>query len=261
MDTDKNTRPQQRAQEQFESLIINCGAGGLDGKKMLEIGFKDGLLLNRLHKAGAIATGLEINGKLYDSVKNKFPDLDVILYDGQNFPIPDESFDYVISFQVLEHVQSIEDIFAECTRILRPGGIMHHICPNYFSFYEGHYKVIWFPFFNKFLGRAYLKLLRRHTQYYESLNLVKPGNVIASLKKHKNLSIISIGKSEFINKFKNSQIEKVKLKPLRKILTIISKTGPVKKMILSVINTLNLYYPLTITVRKNNPVHSKQSNV
>ena len=70
-----------------------------------------------------------------------------------------------------------------------------------------------------------------------------------------------MGKSEFINKFKNSQIEKIKLKPLRKILTVINKAGPIKKMVLSIINGLNLYYPLTITVRKNNPVHSKGADV
>jgi len=242
---------QQRAQEQFRSFATDCGATDIDGKKILEIGFKKGLLLNLLHKAGAIATGLEINEKLYDSAKNRFPDLDFVLYDGRNFPLPDESFDYVISFQVLEHVYSLDDIFDECARILRPGGTMYHICPNYFSFYEGHYKVAWFPFFNKFSARVYLKLLRRYTQYYESLNIVKPGTVINCLKKHKNLSLISMGKSEFFNKFNDSQIEKVKLKPLRKILTMINKAGPIKKIILGTITALNLYYPLTITVRKN----------
>ena len=251
MGTDNNAALERKAREQFETFISDCGVEDFSCIKVLEIGFKNGLLLNEFGKAGIKTTGLEVNSKLYDSVKDKFGDLDIVLYDGGKFLMADESFDYVVSHQVLEHVQSIGDIFDECVRVLKPGGVMYHICPNYFSFYEGHYKAAWFPLFNKFFGRLYLKLLGRYTPYYETLNIIKPGTVKGNLKRHDNITIISLGRSEFISKFNIRQIEKVKLKFLQKILKMIMKTGRMQNSVLKIIAFLNLYYPLTIIARKD----------
>lgn len=60
------------------------------------------------------------------------------LYD---WPYPDESFDAVVSFSVLEHVSEPARIVAEIYRVLKPGGVTW----NRFSFlehyhpYPGHY--------------------------------------------------------------------------------------------------------------------------
>jgi len=99
----------------------------------------------------------------------------------------------------------------------------------------------------------HLKLFRCYTQYYETLNIIKPNTVMGSLKQHKNITILSLGKAEFISKFSIKQIEKVKLKLLRKILKIVQKAGPMQKAVLAIIVYLNLYYPLTIIARKDKP--------
>lgn len=44
-----------------------------------------------------------------------------VLEDGR-LDAPDESFDIVVSFQVLEHVRDLDTYFAEARRVLRPGG-------------------------------------------------------------------------------------------------------------------------------------------
>ncbi|SFK45355.1 glycosyltransferase [Lysobacter sp. cf310] len=46
---------------------------------------------------------------------------------------PDQSFDYVLSFDVLEHVPEPEKAFAECFRVLRPGGAMLWSAPFAFE--------------------------------------------------------------------------------------------------------------------------------
>jgi SAM-dependent methyltransferase len=242
---------QQKAYNQLRSFLAECRIEDPRNKKILEIGFKNGLFLNQCRKAGLRPTGIEINKKYYEAVKSKYPDLDVILYDGGTIPLPDESFDFVVSYQVLEHVTSIEHIFSECIRILKPGGIMYHVCPNYGSFYEGHYNVVWLPFFSKTLGRLYLKLLRRYNSYYETLNIIKPKLVAQPLHRHQDdITIISLGRTEFINKFKLEQIKKVNQKLLQKILKLLLRLPLVKKWILELICQANLYYPITIIAMK-----------
>jgi len=228
---EKENSLRQKARDQLQLFLNECNVEGHRGKKILEIGFKNGLFLDECHKTGFIPTGIEINSEYYKTVN---------------------SFDYVVSFQVLEHVQSVEHIFNECIRILKPGGIMYHICPNYHSFYEGHHKVIWLPFLNKDTGRLYLKLIRRYTPGYEYLNIVKPKNVAQMLKKYNNkVTVISLGREEFVNTFNREQIEKVDQKLLRKGMYFLKRLTFIKKFTLKLISKTNLYYPIVLIVMKN----------
>jgi len=241
----------QKACNQLQQFLAECKITDYQSKKILEIGFKNGLFVDECQKAGLIPTGLEINKEYYETVKARFPYLDLIWYDGTTIPVPDNSFDFVVSFQVLEHVSSTEHMFDECIRLLKPGWIMYHVCPNYHSFYEGHYNIIWLPFLNKTTGRLYLKLLGRFTPYFESLNLIKPGLVAKALKKYNNIIVISLGRREFVNNFNEEQIDKVGQKFLRKILKFLLRLPLFKKAILGFIVVTNLYYPITVIVRKN----------
>ena len=241
-----------KAENQLQSFLADCQIERPQGKCILEIGFKNGLFLDQCRRAGMIPTGLEINPDFYRSVGKNYPELDLVLYDGMDVPLPDETFDYIVSFQVLEHVESAEKIISECVRLLKPGGMMYHICPNYHSFYEGHYKIFWLPFFNKSMGRRYLRLLRRYTPYYESLKLITPGYMKNILLKYSpQLETLSLGRNEFCKKFTPEQIAKVDQKLLRAILSLIYKLPLSKPLLLLPIAKVNCHYPLTIIAKKN----------
>jgi SAM-dependent methyltransferase len=61
--------------------------------------------------------GLEVES---DKTKKSFsPDF---FYDGITFPFESDSFDSLVSFEVMEHVDDIEVFFSELVRVLRPGG-------------------------------------------------------------------------------------------------------------------------------------------
>jgi len=241
----------QKAQSQLKQFLKECGIENYRGKKILEIGFKNGLFLDQCQKAGLKSTGLEINKDYYNIVKSELPHLNLLCYDGGKFPLPDKYFDFVVSFQVLEHVSSLEYIFNESIRTLRPGGIMYHVCPNYQSFYDGHFKVIWLPFLNKNLGRLYLKLLRRYRPAYENLNIVKPKPIKKSLKNHENqIELITLGRNEFLNRFSEEQIEKIDQEFIKKTLKILIKLPILKSAILKAIAIANWYYPITVIVKK-----------
>ena len=50
----------------------------------------------------------------------------------------DNTFDFVISNQVFEHIRYPLDSYKEIARVLKPGGIFYAIFPNKSCWYEGH---------------------------------------------------------------------------------------------------------------------------
>jgi len=58
------------------------------------------------------------------------PNVDVKLDDPWVFPIADETYDAVISGQMLEHNEFFWLTFLEMARVLKPGGMMVHIVPS-----------------------------------------------------------------------------------------------------------------------------------
>ncbi|MDY0217233.1 MAG: class I SAM-dependent methyltransferase [Bacteroidales bacterium] len=67
---------------------------------------------------------------------------------GEDLPFDDNYFDIFDSWQTIEHVQNQEKCIQEFYRVLKPGGMGILRGPNYFSFYEGHYRMFWFPMLN-----------------------------------------------------------------------------------------------------------------
>jgi ubiquinone/menaquinone biosynthesis C-methylase UbiE len=58
--------------------------------------------------------------------------IDVAVADARHLPFPDQSFDVVFSYSVLQHLApvDVEQALAECARVLRPGGISLHQMPS-----------------------------------------------------------------------------------------------------------------------------------
>jgi SAM-dependent methyltransferase len=80
---------------------------------------------------------------------------------GEYLPFADNSFDQIVSLQVLEHVHDPQSVIREAFRVLRPGGTFYIVYENYLSFWEPHYRVRWLPLLPKAIGSIYLRLLGR----------------------------------------------------------------------------------------------------
>ena len=69
------------------------------------------------------------------------------MQDGK-IPFPSETFDLVISNQVLEHVEDLSAVLAEIHRVLKPGGTVLSLFPDRSVWREGHCGIPflhWFP--------------------------------------------------------------------------------------------------------------------
>jgi SAM-dependent methyltransferase len=94
---------------------------------------------------------------------------------GESLPFPDESFDAFDSWQTIEHVQDEKDCIFELYRVLKKGGQGILRGPDYISFYEGHYRMFWFPMMGKGpFARMYLKLRGRPNEGLDTFHPVNP---------------------------------------------------------------------------------------
>lgn len=95
---------------------------------------------------------------------------------GESLPFENEFFDIFDSWQTIEHVNDEEKCIQELYRVLKPGGCGILRGPNYFSFHEGHYRMLWFPMLNpkSKLATLYLQLRNRPNGGLDTFHCVNP---------------------------------------------------------------------------------------
>jgi len=135
-------------------LDFGCGAGELvkayreKGYQAYgcDVGFKDGLDVAAMQNNGMI--------RLID-------------LESYRIPFDDDTFDLVVSDQVLEHVQDYSQALAEIRRILKPGGISLHFFPARYKPVEPHAHVPLASFIQSYWWLniwAYLGIRNEHQQ-------------------------------------------------------------------------------------------------
>mgnify|MGYP000610224747 CR=1 FL=1 len=68
-------------------------------------------------------------------VKKAFPHSHVVQGDGTLLSFTDNTFDYIVCSEVLEHVPERNKMLAEFARVLKPGGILIITTPNWINWY------------------------------------------------------------------------------------------------------------------------------
>ena len=97
---------------------------------LLELGCGEGRGVELLQAGAASFLGLDKIGEVIMRLREKYPDAQ---FESSTFPpirLPDNSFDTVVSFQVIEHIKKDDLFLAEIHRILKPGGIALLSTPN-----------------------------------------------------------------------------------------------------------------------------------
>lgn len=139
-----------------------------DSDTILDVGTKNG---NRLSGAPGDLYGVDLD------VKPEAEDVEFINSDGTRLPFPNETFDYIISNMVFEHVPADvkRSLVSEMSRTLKTDGEVYVSFPNRFFPSEGH----GLPLFTKYLPRSVLvplseRVLDRHEYYREFIHNITP---------------------------------------------------------------------------------------
>jgi SAM-dependent methyltransferase len=156
-------------QDRRMQMIHEAASERLHGK-VFEIGVGLGAYLSRLAKDAQQAIGLDV--ELERSIEAHQHIEQILCGVGEYLPFPADSFDMILSNEVLEHVQDDRKSVEEMVRTLVPGGRMVIFCPNrgypfetHGIFWRGNYRFGNIPLVN-YLPSYYRNKLVPHVRAY-----------------------------------------------------------------------------------------------
>lgn len=113
------------------------------GGRLLEVGFGNGETLAELRRLGWEVEGVDFDAQAVEAAhRDRGLNVRVGTLEDQTYP-PDY-FDAVVMKHVIEHVHHPVSLFKECSRILKPGGVLIIVTPNVNAFIHRLYKGNWF---------------------------------------------------------------------------------------------------------------------
>jgi 2-polyprenyl-3-methyl-5-hydroxy-6-metoxy-1,4-benzoquinol methylase len=115
--------------------------------KVLDIGFGDGILLKCLFDRGFDCYGVDLSPKTVGCIQKLIPEAKLTQGNIEKLPYENETFDYVVGTEILEHVPNLQKAIEECFRVCKKGGKLLFTVPvgrncevsehlRFFEFYD-----------------------------------------------------------------------------------------------------------------------------
>lgn len=101
----------------------------LKNKKLLDVGSGTGWFSKSAYERGAKVFSVDVGENLLMQVRKKCPSI-VSVSDACNLAFADNTFDFVICTECIEHTPNPQKAFSELTRVLKKNGILIVTVPN-----------------------------------------------------------------------------------------------------------------------------------
>jgi len=137
----------------YRRLVDRCR-----DRDVLEAGCGEGYGADLIADVARRVIGLDYDDSAVAHVRSRYPRVDVRQGNLAELPLPAESVDVVVNFQVIEHLWDQGQFIAECLRVLRPGGLLLISTPNRITFSPGRDTPV-NPFHTRELNAAELSAL------------------------------------------------------------------------------------------------------
>lgn len=100
--------------------------------KLLEVGSGSGRILASIQQRDKMIqlTGVDLSAEQTELAKATHEGINFICANGEVLPFEDESFDFVVFFDYLEHIEKPRQSLEEMRRVLKPGGYLYMACPT-----------------------------------------------------------------------------------------------------------------------------------
>lgn len=114
------------ARHHYETALIRSLLDGYAFSQSLEFGCGFGRLSPTFAGLSEKHVAVDINGEALAIARTAYPELTFQQVDGDHVPFPENAFDLVVTWTVLQHVPpaKIADTVAEIRRVLAPGGVV-----------------------------------------------------------------------------------------------------------------------------------------
>jgi SAM-dependent methyltransferase len=163
-------------QERRLQMIVSAAEERIRGD-ILENGCGVGMYVEHLTPFGGKIFGLEYDFERTREAGTNSPR--ILNGAGEHLPFPDNSFDLILSHEVIEHVQNDKEAVHEMIRTLRSGGRLTLFCPNrgypfetHGIYWRGKYRFGNIPLVN-YLPRKWRDRLAPHVEIYTKKDLEK----------------------------------------------------------------------------------------
>ena len=103
----------------------------LKSTTILDMGCGEGTRLNKLVTKNQKGYGIDISSKAIKIAKRQYPQLNFKMGDLEKLPFDDNKFDLVYSAFVFEHLDNPEKVINEGIRVLKRGGQLLIVAPNF----------------------------------------------------------------------------------------------------------------------------------
>ncbi len=178
----------------------------LEEKSILEVGCGDGGIVKAFGERSK-CIGIDIFERRDEKGRPMLEknNINYKIYDGKQFPFPDNHFDIVCSFATMEHFSDPDNVLKEMKRVLKnEGKILISFAPFYYPLGSHLYRYIFIPwchiiFPKKSLLKAYHKLSGRWYPFDRNLNKMSHkrfmGMIASTELQIFQINIIPIGKT------------------------------------------------------------------
>jgi len=103
------------------------------GDRVLDLNTGTGVVARAAANKGAKVIGTDISRHLLSFAQSQPSKVEYIRAKSQELPLPDNSFDVVVSRLAFNHIDEVDAVVREITRVLKPGGyvaIVERVFPN-----------------------------------------------------------------------------------------------------------------------------------
>jgi SAM-dependent methyltransferase len=103
----------------------------VDGREVLDVGCNTGYGTSLLTSRANRVVGVDVSGAAIERAQREYPGIaEWLVVDGRSLPFGDHTFDLVVAFQVLEHLDRPDEYLLEIARVMRRGGTALFTTPN-----------------------------------------------------------------------------------------------------------------------------------